>query len=123
MKKHYLLTLVVCLASLLPAFAQMNQGLGIKVTLPYTVMVGQSSLPAGAYSIQTVRDDGNSGILIIRSESTGAAIEVLASHVGDLNGHAAAKTEVTLKAVDGKFQLDKIWVEGQAFGYELNSAH
>ena len=121
MKKHFLIALGVCLASMLPASAQINNGL--RVTLPQTVMVGQTQLPAGTYFIQEVSDDGNASILTIRSESHGPSIEVLATRIEEANGHGAQHSSVTLKPISGKLQLDKIWIEGQVSGYELNTAH
>lgn len=121
MKKHFLIALGVCLASLLPASAQMNNGL--RVTLPQAVMVGQTQLPAGTYFIQQLTDDGNAGIISIHSESHGPSVEVLATRIEEANGHSAQRSEVTLKAVGGQYQLDKIWIEGQITGYELNTAH
>lgn len=123
MKKSLLSAGVVCLSVLLgigTAFAQMTNV--VKVTLPVAVTVGTKTLPAGECTIQSLRDDGSASVLLIRA-GDGTAVNAIAAKVPASKTTFTGETRVTLRNAGNTYQLDKIWLAGQQFGYELIAAN
>src|SRR5712692_10055953 len=122
--KRSLLALSVCLAAALgiatlPAAAQMQQT--IKVTLPYAATVGTVTLPAGEFTIGVESSDGNASILTIRAAS-GATVEAMAMRILPPGIKQTEETKVVLRHVGNKYEIEKIWLADQAYGYQLMSA-
>ena len=119
MKQLLVLTAGVCLAAI-AGFGQMSDM--VKVTLPQGVMVGSVKLPAGAYTIRDISDDGSSSsVLQIRSDN-GAMVVAEVMRISGSDNRRAERTEVILRRERGKYQIDKIWLEGRDYGYELLTA-
>ena len=128
MKRNSLLTLGVCLASVLglaistqPASAQMIET--VKVTLAHATSVGSVTLPAGDYTIRDIRDDGSSQVLQIRSLDGELSVSAMVMPVSQANHGTAERTQVVFRMTGGKYQLEKVWIAGREYGYELLSAH
>ena len=118
MKQLLLLTAGVCLAATV-GFSQMSDM--VKVTLPQGVMVGTVKLPAGAYTIRDLSDEGSSSVLEIRSDK-GTTVVAEVMRISESDNKRPDRTEVILRRESGKYQLDKIWLEGRDHGYELLTA-
>src|ERR1700730_13225569 len=119
MKQLLVLTAGVCLAAIV-GFAQMSDV--VKVTLPQGVMVGTVKLPAGAYTIRDLSDEGSSSsVLQIRSDK-GTMVVTEAMRISESDNTRADRTEVILRRESGKYQIDKIWLQGRDYGYELLTA-
>ena len=119
MKKLLVLTAGVCLATI-AAFAQMSDI--VKVTLPQSAMVGTVMLPAGQYTIRDIADDSSSlSVLQIRS-AAGKMVVAEARRISEQDTKRVDRTEVILQREAGKYQIDKIWLEGRDYGYELRTA-
>jgi len=119
MKTLLVLTAGVCLATVV-GFAQMSDM--VKVTLPQGVMVGTVKLPAGAYTIRDLADEGSSSsVLQIRSDK-GTMVVAEVMRISESDNKRADRTEVILRREGGKYQIDKIWLEGRDHGYELLTA-
>jgi hypothetical protein len=119
MKTLLVLTAGVCLATVV-GFAQMSDM--VKVTLPQGVMVGTVKLPAGVYTIRDLADEGSSSsVLQIRSDK-GTMVVAEVMRISESDNKRADRTEVILRREGGKYQIDKIWLEGRDHGYELLTA-
>jgi hypothetical protein len=119
MKRLLVLTAGVCLATIV-GFAQMSEV--VKVTLPPGVMVGTVRLPAGAYAIRDLSDEGaSSSVLQIRSDK-GTTVVAEVMRISESDNKRPDRTEVILRRESGKLQLDKIWLQGRDYGYELLTA-
>jgi hypothetical protein len=119
MKKLLVLTAGVCLAATV-GFAQMSDV--VKVTLPQGVMVGTVQLPAGAYTIRDLSDEGaSSSVLQIRSDK-GTMVVAEVMRISESDNKRPDRTEVILRRESGKYQIDKIWLGGRDYGYELRTA-
>lgn len=124
MNKCFQRALVVCLAvaasfyvSVRTASAQIMDGL--KVNLPEHVVVGGVALPGGSCTIQDIGKDDGATVLLIRS-NTGVNVAVIAEPIMPLQP-SAEQTRVVLRREGNNYQLDKIWIEGQATGYHIVS--
>jgi hypothetical protein len=119
MKQLLVLTVGVCLAATV-GFAQMSDM--VKVTLPQGVMVGTVKLPAGAYTIRDLSDEGSSSsVLQIRSDK-GTMVVAEVMRISESDNRRPDRTEVILRGQSGKYQLDKIWLQGRDYGFELLTA-
>jgi len=107
MIKSSLILLGVCAAlsfSAQPAAAQMVEIVTVK--LPYTATVGNITLPAGAYTIRDLKEDGSSPVVPTLAPNT----------------RVTAQTQVVLRHEGNRYQVDKIWLQGRDYGYELPPA-
>jgi hypothetical protein len=119
MKQLLLLTAGVCLAAII-GFAQMSDM--VIVTLPHGAMVGTITLPAGEYTIRDLIDGGSpSSVLQIRS-ATGKTVVAEAMRISEPDNKRADRTEVILQRESGKYQIDKVWLQGRDYGYQLLTA-
>ena len=119
MQRLLVLAAGVCLTSIV-GLAQMSDM--VKVTLPQGVMVGTVKLPAGAYTIRDLSDGGSSSsVLQIRSDN-GIMVVAEVMRISGSDTKRPDRTEVILRRESGKYQVDKIWLQGREYGYELLSA-
>jgi hypothetical protein len=96
----------------------------VDVTLPQPVTVGKVTLPSGAYRINEVNiGSGESMFLFLNADGDTAAVAEAMKNA-DLPdataGHVSDKTEVVLShGEDGTMRLDKLFVQGDAAGYQF----
>ena len=115
MRKTILGTLV-CLGAAIGS-AQMMET--VHMTLPMAAKVGKVTLPAGSYSIREV---SNSVVEISPDSRKGPSTLVAVMPIVAPNQKVADHTKVVLRQEDKGLQVDKIWLEGQDIGFELNTA-
>jgi len=119
MKQLLVLTAGVCLAAI-GGFAQMSDM--VKVTLPRGAMVGTVTLPAGEYTIRDLTDDGSSASVLQIRSTTGKMVVAEAMRISEPDNKRADRTEVILQRESGKYQMDKVWLQGRDYGYQLLTA-
>jgi hypothetical protein len=117
MKITSFITLGVCLA--VSAAAQMGET--VKVTLPQATMVGAVTLPAGAYTIRDINDEGGSTTVVQIRSDNGLSVTAEVMLISEPDNKPANKTEVVLRHEGNHYQMDKIWFQGRDEGYELLS--
>ena len=83
--------------------------------------VGSTSLPAGRYLIRNVKDDGAVSIVEFSSMNGRIAIVALAQKIPLET--PTDRTDVVLRQTPQKYVVDKIWLAGRDYGYELLSAN
>jgi hypothetical protein len=113
----------VCLAGLLgagPAVAQMVDV--VRVTLSHGAMMGTIPLPPGEHTIRELTDIGSSASVIQIRSSAGASAAAMAMRIPEPNNRRTGHTQVVLQRDGDKYHIDKIWLEGREYGYELLSA-
>lgn len=99
-----------------PAEAQI--GSLIKVNFTFDVTVGGMQLPSGQYTIQSLRDDSGSSILMFRADN-GKAVEVLARQINTPDNSGSARTAFVVGEHGGERSIDTLWIAGQAIGYDF----
>jgi LPXTG-motif cell wall-anchored protein len=91
----------------------------VEVKLPYSVTVGDRTLPPGEYVIQQLRDvGGNSRILLIYGDN-GMKFETSALTIPTLDINTPEHTSVILHHFGPDYYFDKVWVQGKDYGYEF----
>lgn len=116
MKRLSGLTIGFCLTAMLASAHVMDI---VKVTLPHDTTVGTAQLPAGEYTIRGLSDDSSSSsTLQIRSE-TGGYVAAVVLRIYEPANKRAEHTQVLLRRDGDRYQMDKIWLQGQEYGYEF----
>lgn len=99
-----------------PAAAQMMET--VTVNLPFAANVGSTTLPAGQYTIRDLKDDGSSSILEFISLK-GPSVSTLVNQVETPGDKPADRTEVIVRSDGEKKYIEKIFVQGHEYGFEL----
>ena len=90
----------------------------VKVNLPYSVTLGNKTIPPGDYMIKQMEGAGDSPILLIYN-GTGMKFETSALTIKALDVNTPQKSEITLHHVGDSYYLDKVWVQGKNYGYQI----
>jgi hypothetical protein len=91
----------------------------VEVNLPYSVTIGDKTLPPGDYIIQQLRDvGGNSRVLLIYSDN-GMKFETSAMTIPTLDINTPGHTSVILHHFGPDYYFDKVWIQGKDYGYEF----
>jgi hypothetical protein len=90
----------------------------IQVNLPYAVTLGDKTLPPGQYTIKQLQGDDNSPVLQIFNGS-GQKFETAAMTVHTVDPDTPQKTSISLHHIGDSYYIDKIWVAGKNYGYEI----
>jgi hypothetical protein len=91
----------------------------VNVNLPYSVTIGDRTLPPGDYVIQQLRDQGgNSRVLLIYSDN-GMKFETSAMTIPALDPNTPENTKVILHHFGNDYYFDKVWIQGKDYGYEF----
>ena len=109
-----LCVIIAAFALSVPATAS-GQTIRLNATVPFDFVVGESVLPAGEYSIQTL-DNAGKVVAIRSSSSTGRAL-VLSNACRSLA--ASPRTKLVFHRFGDDYFLAQIWVEGNDAGREI----
>jgi hypothetical protein len=91
----------------------------IHVNLPYTIMLGEKTLQPGDYTIQRLPDNGGGGRVLLFYTDNGMKFETSALTIPALDPDTARDTKLVLGHVGEDYYIQKIWVQGKDYGYEL----
>jgi|SRR5690242_159041 len=100
---------------LLLATASYAQETHVRAAVPFEFIVGNQSLPAGDYTVQSMQPTGSA--VVIRNNDEGKAIMSLAGSCRQLN--ASEKTKLVFHRVGSRYFLSEIWAEGENAGRRL----
>jgi hypothetical protein len=99
------------------AFAQRMWDM-VKVNLPHTVIVGDKTLPPGEYTIEQMEGPYDSPVLMIYN-GTGMKFQTSALTITALDPNTPQHSSVTLHHIGDAYYIDKIWVAGKNYGYQI----
>lgn len=94
------------------------------VDFQHSVDVGPTVLQPGHHIFQQMDDQMPEPVFAI-SDQNGHNITLSAMAISDVHGNAGAlndvprKTRVVLQKIDGKYYLDKIWIQGRVRGWQF----
>jgi hypothetical protein len=89
----------------------------VHVTLPYTVTIGEKTLPPGDYTIQQLHEPGSPVMLIYSGD--GMKFETSALTIHAIDRVTPENTSVVLHHIGDDYYFDKIWIQGKDDGYEF----
>ncbi|HEX9425380.1 MAG TPA: hypothetical protein VF899_19215 [Pyrinomonadaceae bacterium] len=114
------LFLALCLLTVgggIVANAQIDNDSIIEANVPFSFVVGKTTLPAGKYEIKGI-DDATPGVLELRAKGRKTInFETEAAQMRD--GEPATKTELVFDKVGDKYFLSQVWVAGNGSGSQL----
>jgi len=91
----------------------------IHVNLPYKIVLGEKTLEPGDYTIQQLPDNGGGSRVLLFYTDNGMKFETSAMTIPALDVNTARDTKLVLNHVGDDYYINKIWVQGKDYGYEL----
>jgi len=91
----------------------------IHVNLPYKIMLGEKTLEPGDYTIQQLPSTGGASRVLLFYTDNGMKFETSAMTIPALDINTARDTKVVLNHAGNEYYINKIWVQGKDYGYEL----
>jgi len=113
--------LALGLATWTPSKAQGPMYDRVNVNLPYSVSIGERTLPPGDYVIQQLRDQGGGSKVLLIYSDNGMKFETSAMTIPALEGNNVTQenTRVVLHHFGSDYYFDKVWIQGKDYGYEF----
>jgi len=113
--------LALGLATFTPSKAQGPLYDRVNVNLPYSVAIGERTLPPGDYVIQQLRDQGGGSRVLLIYSDNGMKFETSAMTIPALEGNNVTQenTRVILHHFGNDYYFDKVWIQGKDYGYEF----
>lgn len=102
----------------IPAISQGPLYDRIKASIPYPVTLGDKVLQPGDYTIQQLPSQSSSRVLLFYTRD-GMKFETSAMTIPALDPNTARNTRLILNKAGDDYYIDKIWVQGKDYGYEL----
>jgi len=99
-------------------YAQMPITDKVVVNFSTPVVVGDTRLAAGEYTVRQLPSASHPRILEFSSDN-GTRLEVTVSTIAALDNLNVHRTTAVLNQRGGESYLDKIWIEGKDYGYEF----
>jgi hypothetical protein len=100
------------------ANAQIDSGITIQTSVPFTFVVGNTTLPAGKYEIK-VLDGESPNVLELRSVNGHTSVAFDTENVDARRDQIANKGELVFDKMGDKYFLSQIWAAGSSSGSEL----
>jgi len=91
----------------------------VKVNLPYTVTLGDKTLPPGEYTIQQLENAGGDSPVLLIYNGSGMKFQTSAMTVKAVDVTAPSDSSVSLHHIGDNYYFDKVWVAGKNYGYEI----
>jgi hypothetical protein len=91
----------------------------VKVTLPYTITLGDKTLPPGDYTIKQLQTAGGDSPVLQFFNGKGMKFETSALTIHAVDVNTPNDTTVSLHHIGDNYYFDKIWIEGKNYGYEI----
>ena len=99
--------------AMLATMAASAQTINVKATVPFSFIVGRSTLSAGEYSLKTM---SNGQVLALSNLDAKITELVLSNSCESLT---ASKTKLVFHRYGGRYFLSQIWTEGNNRGHEI----
>src|SRR5262252_9245340 len=91
----------------------------IQVNLPYKITLGDKVLEPGDYTIQQLPDAGGNSPVLLFYTGNGLKFQTSAMTIPTLDIDTARDTKLVLGRIGDDYYINKIWVQGKDYGYEL----
>jgi hypothetical protein len=91
----------------------------VKVDLPYTVTLGDKTLPPGNYTIQQLENAGGDSPVLLIYNGNGMKFQTSAMTVKAMDVTPPSDSSVSLHHIGNNYYFDKVWVAGKNYGYEI----
>ena len=116
--KKQLISLAMSLALLTGAAAYAQSSKLMKVNVPFDFSIGNTSLPAGEYSVSS--DDNAGGVLSFQNPTAKKGTFVLSQACE--SGKAATHTELVFHRYGDSYFLSDVWLSGRTIGQHIHTS-
>ena len=101
------------------AKAQTNGRIALIANIPFQFSIGNKSLPAGEYTVQSISDDSRNAVLRIQSRDgkTSAMLQTSA-----IEGKALDRAKLVFHRYGNQYFFAQAWVDGQKTGLEAQKS-
>jgi hypothetical protein len=89
----------------------------VQVTIPFDFVAGNSTMPAGTYTIAPTANVGGSAIPLRNTDSKAAAMVLPRNYASDSVEHDSG---LVFKVVGGQYYLWQMWTQGYSAGREFS---
>jgi len=113
--KRQALSLISLLSLLLMAGSAIAQTIHVRANVPFNFSVGNKTLPAGAYTIETISPDAK--MLLLRARVGKPSMMVGSNTAEALKG--AEKNKLVFNHYGSQYFLSEIRIEGSDVSYKL----
>ena len=122
MKKqaYTMIAMIVLVGSLaISAKAQTNGRIALIANIPFHFSIGNKSLPAGEYTVQSISDDSRNAVLRIQSRDgkTSAMLQTSA-----IEGKALDRAKLVFHRYGNQYFFAQAWVDGDSRGLEAQKS-
>jgi hypothetical protein len=100
------------------ANAQIGAESHIQADVPFSFVVGNSTLPAGTYEVRRL-DDANPNLLEISSPTERRSVIFNTENAQTRDGQVMNTTELVFDRVGDQYFLSQVWEDGSISGNEL----
>jgi len=115
--KKQIISLAMSLALLTGAAAYAQSSQIMRVNVPFDFTVGDTSLPAGMYSVTS--DDNAGGVLTFHNQQARKGAIVLSTPCESTT--AAAHTELVFHRYGNSYFLSDVWESGRSIGQHVGT--
>ena len=115
--KRQIANLLGVFGLLLVAACANAQSVNVRANVPFDFVVDNVTLPAGAYSIQSINDGIGSPTLLVRG-SDNQVMRLVGSNAAE-HFKSAEKSHLLFHRYGDTYFLAQIWMEGDKYGREL----
>jgi hypothetical protein len=99
--------------SVIPMKAQISNGLTFTTTFPF--YAGYAKMPAGTYTVRQSEVDPNT----LQIESQGGKYSAFFDVIATQSESPHAKSDATFNRYDGVEYLNRLWIEGESSGLQV----
>jgi len=115
--KRQIVSLMGVFGLLLVAACASAQSVNLKANVPFDFVVGNATLPAGAYNIRSLNNESSSFTLAIRGEN-GKVARMVGSDAAE-NLKPAASSHLLFHRYGNTYFLAQIWTQGEQHGRQV----
>jgi len=122
MKKttYTMIALLVLVGSMaVAAQAQTAHRAPLRVSIPFQFHVGDTTLPAGEYTVRDLNEDSNAATLQIRRQDGGA--NAIINMIGAA-GNGKTMTQLCFRRYGNQYYFAGLWVEGETDGLQARKS-
>ena len=114
--KTVFLAAILTIGGMTVANAQISQGSVLKVNIPNSFVLADTTFAAGKYTIERTPSTTDSpSLLILRGKSDSVIFDTIA----ETSGAPAKSTQLVFDKVDGTYFLSQIWIKGATAANEI----
>ncbi len=113
---YTLIAMMVLIGSMAVAAQAQNSGRPLlRANIPFEFYIGNKSMPAGEYLVQSVSDDSSNVVLRVQSRDGKASAMLM---MGTIEGKAKESAKLVFNRHGNRYFFAQAWVDGDTIGLQ-----